>query len=150
MDIAVRAGKTYTNENQTWIGGGGISALRDLRTITLDRSTINFTKFPAGVLPSGITLGRITTAIAGGGDVGLYTLYDNAFDADTATAGQQSDGRDVAVGFLAVTLAVDPSSTGDLVGALYWHGEVVEANLPTNHGLDAAGKTDLAAKFAFI
>jgi hypothetical protein len=28
-------------------------------------------------------------------------------------------------------------------GALLWHGQVVEAKLPTGHGLDAAGKTDL-------
>jgi hypothetical protein len=135
-DISVRTGKTYLNEDQRWIGPGGISALRDNRTITLDRSAFDLvTNFPNGFIPSGVTLGRITAT-------GLYGPYNNAL----------ATGQEVAVGFLAVTVEADPNSaaTADIIAALFWHGEVVESLLPANHGLDAAGKTDLAAKFAFV
>ncbi len=147
-DISVRAGKTYLNEDQRWIGPGGISALRDNRTITLGRATFSgttalTTAFPNGFIPSGVCLARVTAT-------GLYVRYDPTYDVDAATAGVQSDGRNVALGFLAVTVELDPNSTSNIAAALYWHGEVVESFLPTGHGLTAAGRTDLAAKFAFI
>lgn len=147
-DISVRTGRTLLNENQTWIGPGGISALQDNRSITLARATFAgatalTTAFPNGFIPSGVCLARITAS-------GLYVRYDPTFDTDAATAGVQSDGRNFALGFLAVSVALDPNSTADISAALYWHGEVVEANLPAGHGLTAAGRTDLAAKFAFI
>lgn len=134
-DISVRS-KAYGNEDQRWIGPGGISALEDNATITVDRSAFDLvTAFPNGYLPSGIVLGKITAS-------GLYGPYDDA----------AVDGRAVAAGFLAVTVEADPASaaTADIVAALYWHGEVVEAFLPTGHGLDAAGRADLAAKFRFV
>jgi hypothetical protein len=63
-----------------------------------------------------------------------------------------SDGSEIAVGFLAVPVAYDrnSASTADLPAPLYWHGEVVESFLPAHHGLDAAAKADLAAKFRFV
>lgn len=147
-DISIRTGTTYTTENQTWIGPGGITALRDLRSITLDRATFAgatalATAFPNGFIPSGVTLARVTAT-------GLYVRYDPTYDVDAATAGVQSDGRNVALGFLAVSVVLPVNSTANISAALYWHGEVIEANLPTGHGLTAAGRTDLAAKFAFI
>ncbi len=131
-DIRVRPGRIFLNEDQRWIGPGGITALRDNRSITLDRALFDLAgAFPNGFLPSGIVLGRVTAT-------GLYGAY-----ADAAV-----DGRGVAVGFLAVT--VTTTGGGNISAALYWHGEVVESFLPAGHGLDAAGRTDLAAKFAFI
>lgn len=133
-DISVRTGSELLNEDQTWIGPGGISALRDNRSITLDRSAFDLAAtFTDGYIPSGVFLGKITAS-------GLYAPYAPA----------ALDGTETSVGALAVSVAADANSTGDISAALYWHGEVVEANLPANHGLDAAGKTDLAAKFAFI
>lgn len=132
MDIAVRDGKTFLNENQTWIGK--TDALRDADSITLDRSAFDLAvTFADGFIPSGVALGRITAT-------GLYGPYD-----DTAV-----DGTEVAAGFLVASIAYDRNSSADLGAALMWHGEVIEANLPTDHGLDAAGKVDLAAKFRFV
>jgi Ca2+-binding RTX toxin-like protein len=128
---------TYvTSEDQRWVAPGGISALRDADSITLDRSAFDMvTAFPNGLLPSGIVLGRITAT-------GLYGPYTDA----------GAGGLDTAVGFLAVTVAVPTGApaTADIAAALYWHGEVVEALLPTGHGLTAAAKVDFAAKFRFV
>jgi hypothetical protein len=132
-DISVRAGKTYLNENQRWIGPGGISALPDARSITLNRALFDLvTAFPNGFIPSGIVLAKVTAT-------GLYGPYSDA----------ATDGRTTALGFLAVTVEASTPG-GNISAALYWHGEVVEAFLPAGHGLDAAGRTDLAAKFALI
>ncbi len=134
--IATWTTHTYVrNEDQRWIASGGLTAARDNDSITLDRSAFSAVTFPNGLLPSGITLGKITAT-------GLYAPYLNT----------ASDGTEVAVGFLFATVAFDPlaPATAEIAAALYWHGEVVESFLPTGHGLDAAGKTDLAAKFRFI
>jgi hypothetical protein len=134
-DISIRS-RTLYNEDQRWIGSGGIAALADADAITLDRSVfVAATHYPNNFIPSGMCLGKITAT-------GLYAQYDDA----------AVDGREVAVGFLATSVVVDPNAaaTADIVAALYWHGEVVEAFLPTNHGLNAAGKVDLAAKFRFV
>lgn len=137
-DISVRAGKTYVNENQSWIAGGGLKALQDADSITLARSAFDFAgTFTDNVLPSGLVLGKITDV---GATENMYGPYDDA----------ATDGTEVAVGFLAVSVPFDPNSTGNVTAALYWHGEVVEANLPAASGLDAAAKTDLAAKFRII
>ncbi len=135
-DISVRASRTLVNEDQRWIGPGGITALRDNATITLDRSAFDLvTNFPNGFIPSGVVLGRITAT-------GLYAPY-----ADAGVG-----GLDTAVGFLAVSIEADRNSaaTSDLLAALYWHGEVIEAFLPTNHGLTASARTDFAAKFRLV
>jgi hypothetical protein len=69
----------------------------------------------------------------------------------TTTAGGSavSDGREVAVGFLAWPVKYDRNSTGDMSAALLWRGEVIVSKLPTNHGLDAAAQAALS-KFRFI
>lgn len=238
-DISVRAARTLVNEDQRWIGPGGITALRDNATITLDRSVFDLvTAFPNGVIPSGVVLGRITatglyapyggrasevqtinlgaatagtititfdgettgsvaynatattvqTALEGlsnvnsgditvtggplpgtvtltfggrylGVNVAQVTVTPTGLTGGTVTVATTteggstvSDGRQTAQGFLAVSVPYDRDSaaTADLVSALYWHGEVVEAFLPTGHGLDAAARADLAAKFRFV
>lgn len=132
MDISIRNKGTWLNENQSWIGK--TEALKDADSITLARSLFDLVgAFPNGFIPSGIVLGRVTAT-------GLYGPYSDA----------AVDGRGVAVGFLVASIPYDRDSTANLVAALMWHGEVVEANLPTGHGLDAAAKADLAAKFRFV
>lgn len=137
MTIATWTTHDYKpSEDQRWIGPGGLSAFKDNRSITLDRSAFDLvTAFPNGFIPSGVVLARITAT-------GLYGPYNDA----------GAGGLEVAAGFLAVTVAapVGAPATADILGALYWHGEVIESFLPTGHGLDAAGRTDLAAKFSFI
>lgn len=135
-DISVRTEQTFVNENQTWIGPGGLSAMKDARSITLDRSAFDLvTAFPNNLLPSGIGLGKITAT-------GLYAPYVDG----------NSDGTQVLRGHLMVTVAADKLSaaTADIPAALYWRGEVVEANLPTGHGLDAAGKVDRAGYIEYV
>lgn len=133
-DITVRTRLDLRQDDQRWIGPGGISALVDNRTVTLQRSLFDLvTAFPHGFIPSGIVLGKVTAT-------GLWGPYSDA----------AVDGRTLAVGFLAVGVATPLGSTGNIAAALYWHGEVVESMLPTGHGLDAPAKTDLAAKFAFV
>lgn len=136
MDIQTRKIKEVVNEDQSWIGKThGVEAAR---SITLDRSAFDLvTDFPDGYIPSGVALGEITTA---GND--LYGPYD-----DTAT-----DGRQTLAGHLLTSIPYDrdAAATSDLGGALFWHGEVVEANLPANHGLDAAGKADVAGKIDYV
>jgi hypothetical protein len=71
----------------------------------------------------------------------------------TATAGGSavSDGRETARGHLFTDVDVTnlllaqgtTSLTGDVIVPLYIRGVVLEAKLPTNHGLDAAAKTQL-------
>jgi hypothetical protein len=139
MDLSVRAGTTFTNGDQRWISGATLNALRhSTSTITLARSTFDLvTAFPNGFIPSGIVLGRITGA---GATQYMYGPY-----ADGAT-----DGRQTAVGFLLTDVPYDRSSTANMGAALLWQGEVYEAYLPTGHGLDANGRTDLAAKFRLM
>ena len=137
MTIQPFTSRTYlTSEDQRWIAPGGISALRDADSITLDRSAFDLvTAFPNGFLPSGLVLGKITAT-------GLYGPYTDA----------GAGGLDTAVGFLAVTVAAPAGApaTADIAAALLWHGEVVSAMLPTGHGLTAAAIVDLAAKFRFV
>jgi hypothetical protein len=128
-DISIRTAATYLNEDQRWIGPGGISSMKDARSITLDRSGFDLvTAFPNGFIPSGVVLGKLTAT-------GLYAPYVDGV----------GTGLQTAVGLLMVTVKMDPLSaaTADVPAALYWKGEVVESMLPTGHGLDAAGKVDL-------
>ena len=134
--IGVRTAKSYlAGEDQRWVGD--LTTWGSNESITLDRSAFNLATFPNGFLPSGIVLAKVTAT-------GLYVPY-----ADAGEAG--APGTGVAQGFLAVAVAVptDAAATQDIAAALYWQGRVIESMLPTGHGLDAAGKTDLAAKFRF-
>jgi hypothetical protein len=127
-DLGIRTTKTLLNEDQRWIAPGGISAMKDADTITLDVALFSRVTFPSALLPSGLVLAKVTAT-------GLYGPYD---DADVL-------GRQVATHHLLATVEWDVlKTTGKLVVAGYWHGEVIESFLPTGHGLDAAAKVDLA------
>jgi hypothetical protein len=133
MDISVRT-EEYQVEDRSWLGSAhGTNATR---TITLDVATFSAaTHYPRGYIPSGTVLGRITAT-------GLYGPYVN-------TAG---DGREVAAGHLfnATRVVRNGISLAQHVGApLLEHGFVVEARLPTGHGLDAAAKADLAGRITY-
>ncbi len=64
----------------------------------------------------------------------------------TTTAGGAGGGT--ASGFLAHSVAMRASGP-DVGAALHWRGAIKVSNLPTNHGLDAAARQDLSAKFLF-
>jgi hypothetical protein len=135
VDLTVRAEGPFVAEDRSWLGSAhGTTATR---SITLDTSKFDpEDHYPDGFIKSGTVLGRVTAD----GDYGPY--------APAAT-----DGREVAAGFLfnSITLlshgAGTPAAT---VGApLLETGIIREDRLPTNHGLDAAARTDLAGQFVF-
>jgi hypothetical protein len=131
-DISVRS-TDRDNENQRWIGNGGMP-IGQPRSIVLDRSAFDLAAdFPDGYIPSGVAIAEITAT-------GLYGPYDNTL----------ANGQETMAGHLFVTVAYDDDSTGDISAALFWSGEVIEAELPTNHGLDANGKTDVSNHIAYV
>jgi len=129
LNLGIRRESFSPAENQSWLG----SALgtQECDSITLDGSAFIAT-WPDGIVPSGVALGKITAT-------GLYAPYDDA----------AVDGTEVMAGHLFTTtdlMSRTPYSAGavqDVPAPLYWHGEVVEANLPANAGVDANGKADV-------
>lgn len=113
-------------EDQSWLGSAHGTANAD--PITLDGDNL-VTVFTDGVVPSGLFLGQVTAT----------TLYRKYVDAN-------SDGTQTAKGLLLATKDLGGTSAatvGPTPAALYWHGEVIEAKLPTGSGVDANGKADL-------
>lgn len=131
MDLSVRTEGPWAPENFSWLGSKhGVEATD---TITLDKSTFASASYYAGgYIPSGVTLGKITAS-------GRYGPYD-----DTA-----SDGRQVMVGHLLTSKSV--VNVGSYLGAsIFRHGKVYSANLPTGHGLDSAGQTDVGSRIIYL
>ncbi len=126
LNLPIRTEVFSASEDQRWLGSAHGTNSAD--PITLDGDAFLAT-FPTGVVPSGVVLGKITAT-------GLYRPYIDG----------NVDGTNVAAGHLFTTtdLGGTTAAAVDKVGAaLYWHGEVVEASLPANHGLNAAAKVDL-------
>lgn len=99
------------------------------------------THFPNGYIPEGMALGKITS----GGDTGKYGRYDDA----------ATDGRQVMVGLTLDRIdVINPNTGGDIstgftVVAVQTEGDIITANLPTNNGVDAAGKVDVGTRFTW-
>lgn len=126
LNLPLKTETFSPSEDHKWLGSA--HGTKEADSITLDADAFLAT-WPSGIVPSGVVLGRVTAT-------GLYRPYSNA----------AVDGTEVARGHLFTTTDLGGTTAGavDKVGAaLYWHGEVVEANLPASHGLDAAAKTDL-------
>lgn len=126
---------SYTSENQSWLGSA--HGTNECDTVTLDADKFLAT-FPTGIVPSGVTLGKITAT-------GLYAPYT-----DAATHGA---GSDTMVGHLFTTVDLQGITSGtakDKVAALLWHGQVIEAKLPTGHGLTTAGKADVVGRLHYV
>lgn len=132
MDFVIRT-TTYISEDMTWLASAHGTSTAD--TITLDLSLFTAgTHFPNGFIPAGMTLGKVTAT-------GVYGPYNNAL----------ATGVEVMVGHLykPVNVATD-NVAGKAMGALLRHCMVVESKLPTNHGLDSAGKTDVAGRIIYV
>ncbi len=87
----------------------------------------------AALLTGGTATAVVATTVAGGGAV--------------------ADGRETFAGHLFTSQrvgAAGASSTTDVGAPLLTHGKVREANLPTNHGLDAAAKADAVGRIRYI
>lgn len=105
-------------------------------------STPYFVEFVAGeYLDNPPALVGADVNLTGGGD----TI------AVTTPTSSPTDGSQTARGHLFTTHQLGPplvalptaAQVGNAPAALLWHGEVVEALLPSNHGLDSRAKTDL-------
>lgn len=132
MDITLQPTETWTAEDRSWLGSRDGTEVT--QTITLDTSAFTeATHFPNGYIPSGTILGKVTAT-------GLYGPYNNS----------ASDGTEVAVGFLFSATKVRTGGP-DVGAAIHWRGVIRAARLPRaiteTGGLDAAARTDLAAKF---
>lgn len=131
MDLKVRK-TTFAGRTYRWLGSA--FGLQYTDGVTLDLAKFDFsTVFTTRRIPGGVVLGKVTAS-------GKYGPYDNA----------AVDGREVAVGILFDDLDVpDGESTGDRPVAMITRANIIEANLPTNHGLDANAKTDLTSRIWF-
>jgi len=128
MDLSTRPLHSFLNEDQRWIGPGGIESAETALSITLNVALFDMvTAFPNRYIPSGVLLGVVTAT-------GLYGPY--------ATAA--TDGRQTAAGLLLVSEPVDPLSTSNNhPAALYWKGQVIQSYLPANSGITPAAITAL-------
>lgn len=124
MDLTQKTETFQTPEDLSWLGKD--LGFDDMDSITLDASAFSLTTFADGFIPSGVVLGKISAS-------GKYGPYD----------GGASDGTEVAAGFLGTTVAFTAQSGDNISGALLWIGEVVEANLPADNGVDSGAKADL-------
>ncbi len=95
--------------------------------ITLDAALVGADADLDKILLAGTVIGKVTSG-------GKYGAYDNT----------ESDGREVAVGFLMETVNL---KDGDVIAAAIHHGSVI---VPRTSGLDASGRVDLAGHFFFV
>ena len=130
MNLAQTSQTFLPPEDQSWLGSA--HGTDSLETITLDVSAFTAT-FTDGVIPSGVALGKITAT-------GLYAPYDDA----------AVDGSAVMTGFLYTTKDISAGDTFDIGASMLTHGKIRVAKLPTDHGLDAAGRTDVAGRIQFL
>jgi hypothetical protein len=122
-------------EDQSWLGSA--HAVETAESVTLDADKF-LTAFPTGIVPSGVVIAKITAT-------SLYAPYT-----DAATHGA---GTDAAAGHLLTTTDLHGTTAGTAVDTpvpYIWHGQVIEAKLPTNHGLTAAGKADMAGRIHYV
>lgn len=132
MDLKVRE-TTYISEDMRWLGSAHGTEMTDTITLNLSLFTAG-THFPNGFLPSGLVLGKVTAT-------GLYGIYNDAL----------SNGQEVAVGHLYKPVYVHSDNVaGTALGAIFTHGQVVEARLPSGHGLNAAAKVDVAGRIQYV
>jgi hypothetical protein len=111
----------YGVEDHSWLGSAHGTDTAD--SITLDGDAM-VAVFTDGNVPSGVVLGMIDES-------GLYGPYD----------GNANDGTEDALGHLLTRRSVKAGES--TAGALFWHGQVIEENLPDNNGLDEGAKAAL-------
>lgn len=132
MDLApVRT--EYGGEDRRWLRD--THGMTDTIGVTLAGDAFPTSQFPNGTVPSGTVLAFDTA-------LGLHVPYDNAYDADTVTAGQQANGRDVARGHLLDSVSI--SAGRRVSAAMLDHGAVLRNFLPTLP--TAAGRLDAPAE----
>ena len=126
-DLTIKS-TSYGSDDKSWLGSA--HGFDSMPTISIDADLFTAT-FTDGFVPSGVTVGEITAR------PGVYGPYDAA----------AVDGRQVMAGHLGERRSIPAGSV--IPAPLFRHGQVIEANLPANHGLDAAGKADVAGRIDY-
>lgn len=136
MDLSVRSYGPWSPENFSWLGSA--HGTDSTQTITLVKSLFSAKSYYTNdqLIPGGVALGKITSV---GATQDMYGPYDDA----------ASDGRQVMVGHLFVTKSI--TGSGLYIGApILLHGMVRLSKLPTGHGVDANGQTDVAGRITYL
>lgn len=131
MDLTVET-TDYGADDLSWLGSAhGFEAGEP---VTLVSDLFHADHLAAGFVPSGVAIAKVTAV---GANQNKYGRYDDA----------AADGRQVMVGHLKKGVRI---KAGRSIGAaMLRHCIVLEANLPANHGLDAAGKADVAGRIVY-
>lgn len=139
MNLSTRKEEFAGSGDLSWLGSAHGTDIADSITLDGARFTTDTQegRWPEGEVPSGVVVARDATT-------GLVVPYDPTYDSDSATAGAQPNGADTAIGHLLEGVRIDATNPGNVGAALYWHGQVIVANLPTGHGLDQGAAADLA------
>lgn len=112
-------------------------------TKTLDLAKFDFAAvFTGRKIPSGTILGPVTAS-------GKLGAYDND-NVDGTGVALCMLADDVSIGNILDSGVAAASVTGDAVVAVLWHGDIIEALLPANSGVDANAKTDLGSRFLWF
>lgn len=128
MDLTVRT-VAYQTEDHSWLGSAHGTEATD--SIVLDLSLFTAgTHYPNGYIPSGMPVAEVTAV---GANQGMYGPYNGAL----------ANGQQTNTGHLFTSIPVTAGQTR-AAAARFTHGKVRVANLPANHGLDAAGQADVA------
>lgn len=133
LNLAIRTQAFAAGEKQDWLGSS--HGTQNADSITLD-ATLCIAIFATGIIPSGVVLGKVTAT-------GRYAPYLTG----------SSDGSQVPLGHLFTTVDLTAGATqtaANTPAALFWHGEVIQANLPTNHGLDSGAITALKGAIKYV
>lgn len=132
MDLTVTT-ISYQSEDRAWLGSAhGTDATESFTVVPalFDRAL----HFPNGFIPSGMPVALVTS----GEHAGLHGPYD-----PTKSNGQQS-----LAGHLFSSVKV-PANGANVGAALLWHGAIVIARLPANHGLDAGGMAAVSGRLRY-
>lgn len=126
-DISVHSSSWQVDDRAWLVGTHGVDVTPG---VTLDISKFTAgTHYPNGYIASGTAIAKVTAT-------GLYGPYDNAL----------SNGQEVMAGLLFSFVRAKDLTGATLAkvgGARFIHGLVNTAKLPTNHGVDTAGKADM-------
>lgn len=115
--------ESFGTDKRDWLGSAEGVSSADSGTLDADKFVGTFTD---GVVPSGVAVRRNTTS-------GLYEPAANvAATGDFKMTLTRSDLKGTTAG-----------TAKDTVVALLWHGQIIEAKLPTNHGVTSAVRTGL-------
>lgn len=143
---------TYTFDGETT---AGVSAAATVTAAVIQAALETLASVnPGDVTVTGATGGPFTVTFGGrylGTNVPQLVVDNTSATGGTIVAatgtaggGAASDGSEVLAGHLFTAAAYDRDSTADIAAALFWTGEVITNYLPTGHGLDAAGRADVA------